>query len=363
MGKQPMETELNIAGRPVGPGNPVFIIAELSANHGGSYEQAAATVVEAAKCGADAIKLQTYTPDTITLASDKPYFRITQGTLWDGQILHDLYQTAYTPWEWQPRLKALAEEHGLICFSSPFDLTAVDFLETMDVPAYKIASFEINDLPLIRYAASKGKPMIMSTGIAQWEEIGEAIAACHAVGNHQVALLKCTSAYPAPMDEVNLRLIPKLREGFGVQVGLSDHTMGVTVPLGAVAMGATIIEKHFILDRSLGGPDASFSMEPAEFAAMVQQVRDMELALGTDVYQLDGKSLKNRKFARSLFAVEDIKAGETFTVDNVRSIRPSDGLPPKYLPDLLGRVATQDIERGEPMRWEMIADANTIAKG
>lgn len=353
-----MEKDLDIQGRRVGPKQPVFIIAELSANHGGSYEQAAKTVEAAAKCGADAIKLQTYTPDTITLDSRKPYFRITQGTLWDGQILHDLYQTAYTPWEWQPKLKKLAEELGMICFSSPFDPTAVDFLEEMEVPAYKIASFEITDIPLIQYAASKGKPMIMSTGIAQWEEIGEAIAACHSVGNHQIALLKCTSAYPAPMDEVNLHLIPKLRQAFGVQVGLSDHTMGATVPLGAVAMGATIIEKHFILDRNLGGPDASFSMEPAEFTQMVQQVRDMSQALGTDIYALDGKSLKNRKFSRSLFVVEDIKTGEVFTPQNVRSIRPSDGLLPKFLPDILGKTATMDIEKGEPLQWEMIEGHN-----
>lgn len=351
-----MRKEISIGNKLVGEGHDVFIIAEISANHNQDLDLARKTVEEACKTGVDAIKLQTYTADTITLDSKKDYFKIGSGTVWDGQYMHELYHTAYTPWEWHAELKNIADAHGLVCFSSPFDHSAVDFLEELDVPAYKIASFELVDIPLIKYTASKGKPMIMSTGIAEWEEIGYAIDACKSVGNDQIAILKCTSSYPAPMDEINLRIIPKIRQEYDVIVGLSDHTMGATVPIGATALGAKIIEKHFILDRGLGGPDSGFSMEPDEFRAMVRAVRDTSLALGDGVYSLSGKSRANRKFSRSLFLVEDVAQGETFTHRNVRSIRPSDGLLPVHLDEIIGKTASRDLERGEPLAWDMIAE-------
>jgi pseudaminic acid synthase len=327
-----------------------LIIAELSANHGGSYETAAATIRAAAAAGADAVKLQTYTPELITLDCDDAPFRIGHGTLWDGRTLYDLYREAHTPREWHEGLMEVARGEGLICFSSPFDATAVDFLERLDVPAYKIASFEITDIPLIEHAASKGKPMLISTGIATLDEIAAAVDACRRTGNERVTLLQCTSAYPARAEEANLLTIPDLRARFGTAVGLSDHTPGHTVAVAAVALGAQVIEKHLILSRSQGGPDAAFSMEPDEFRAMVAAVRETEAALGEATYELSEQAAANRRFARSLFVVEDIARGEPITEKNVRSIRPSDGLPPKYLPLLLGQRASRDLKRGTPLK-------------
>lgn len=332
----------------------VFVIAELSANHNQNFDVAVETIRAAKEVGADAVKLQTYTADTITIDCENPYFQIKQDTLWDGTTLYKLYQEAYTPWEWQYKLKEIAEEEGLVLFSSPFDKSSVDFLETLNVPAYKIASFEITDIPLIEYVGSKGKPIIISTGIATLEDIEDAIQACHRVGNDNIAILKCTSSYPAPLELANLRMIPEMRERFGVPVGLSDHTMGSTAPVAAVALGARIIEKHFILDRSLGGPDASFSMNKEEFKLMVQSIRELEKALGEISYELSDKVRKNRKFARSLFVTKDIKSGEIITEVNVRSIRPGDGLSPKFLPHILGREVVCDIEAGTPFRLDFL---------
>lgn len=331
--------------------NKVFIIAELSANHNQDFDIAIKTIKAAKESGANAIKLQTYTADTITIDSDREYFQIKQGTIWDGDTLHKLYQKAYTPWEWQPKLKEYAEELGLICFSSPFDKTAVDFLEEMKVPAYKIASFEITDIPLIEYTASKGKPVIISTGIATLSDIEEAVNACRRVGNNDIALLKCTSSYPAPIEDANLLTIPHLKETFNVVPGLSDHTMGHSVAIAAVALGAKIIEKHFILDRKIGGPDSSFSMEPAEFKQMVNAIRDVEKALGKINYELTPKVEKSRVFARSLFIVKDVKEGEEITEENVRSIRPGYGLHPKYYKEILGKKFRKNFEKGTPLEW------------
>lgn len=343
-----------IAGRQVGSEFPTFIIAELSANHKQDFEIAINTIRAAKNAGADAIKLQTYTPDTITLNSDNVYFKINQGTIWDGKTLYNLYQEAYTPWEWQEKLKKVAESEGLICFSTPFDKTAVDFLEKINVPAYKIASFEITDIPLIEYVASKGKPVIISTGIATLADIEEAVTACRRTGNEQIALLKCTSQYPAPVEEANLNTIPNMAETFNVVVGISDHTMEIAVPIASVALGARIIEKHFILDRSINSPDAAFSLNPEEFRQMVNAVRQTEKALGRVSYELSEKVKKSREHSRSLFAVKDIKAGETFTEENIRSIRPAFGLAPKYLRDVLGKQASVDIPMGTPLNWNLI---------
>jgi len=343
----------NIGNKNIGEDSWVFIIAELSANHNQSFEIAKKTVLEAKKVGADAIKLQTYTADTITIDCDNKNFRIDGGTLWDGKTLHQLYKEAYTPWEWQPELKKIAEENGLICFSSPFDKTAVDFLEKMNVPAYKIASFEITDIPLIEYVASKKKPVIISTGIATIQEINDAIDSCKKVGNNQVALLKCTSSYPAPFDEVNLKTIPDMIKQFDTVVGLSDHTLGISVPIAAVVLGAKIIEKHFILDRNIGGPDAAFSLEPKEFKEMVKSIREVELALGKVTYHLSEKIKTNRHFSRSLFIVENVKAGEILSEKNVRSIRPGTGLAPKYYTEILGKTFKDDYKKGTHLSWEM----------
>lgn len=343
-----------IGDRKVGNDQAVFIIAELSANHGHKYEIAADTIKAMKDSGADAVKLQTYTADTITLDSDRDEFKIKQGTIWDGKNLHKLYEEAYMPWEWQPKLKKLAEDLGLVCFSSPFDNSAADFLEEMDVPAYKIASFEITDIPLIEYVASKHKPVIISTGIAESVDIEEAIAACRRVGNDQIALLKCTSAYPAAYEEMNLVTIPDMAKKFDVIVGLSDHTLGIEMPVSAVSLGAKIIEKHFILNPSVGGPDASFSLAPNQFKEMVQSIRNTEKALGIVTYELSAKSKKSREFCRSLFVVEDVKAGEIFTEKNVRSIRPGYGLPPKHIHDILGKSAKYDICEGTPFVLEMV---------
>lgn len=334
----------------------VFVIAEMSANHNQQLDIAIKTIKAAKAAGADAIKLQTYTADTLTLDSDKSYFQIKQDTLWDGMTLHRLYREAYTPWEWQPELKRIAEEEGLICFSSPFDKTSVDFLESINVPAYKIASFEITDIPLIEYVASKGKPVIISTGIATYAEIEEALAACHKSGNNNVALLKCTSSYPAPIEMANLRTIPDMRKRFQIPIGLSDHTMSSSVAVASVALGARIIEKHFILDRSIGGPDASFSMNEEEFGKMVKDIREVEKALGKATYELTDRIEKNRKFARSLFVAQDMQCGDIITEDNIRSVRPADGLPPKYLPNILGRKVKCDISKGEPFKIDYLMD-------
>jgi len=331
----------------------VFIIAELSANHNGSIETAIETIRAAKRAGADAIKFQTYTSDTMTIDCQKDDF-IIKGTIWDKQNLYKLYQEAYTPWEWHEQLFQVAKTEGLECFSSPFDKTAVDFLEELNTPAYKIASFEITDIPLIEYVASKGKPVIISTGIAELEDIQLAVDTCRKVGNNDIALLKCTSSYPAPIDEANMVMIKDLTDRFQVIPGLSDHTMGSTVPVVATAYGAKIIEKHFILDRSIGGPDASFSMNENEFKEMVKAVREAELAIGKLDYNLTPKQLKGKDFSRSLYVVEDIKVGELFTKNNVKSIRPGFGLHPKYYNTILGEVSNNDIEKGTRFSLEFI---------
>ena len=333
--------------------SPVFIIAELSANHNGSLDNALATIKSAKRAGANCIKLQTYTADTLTLDSDKEDFVIT-GTIWEGKKYHELYQEAYTPWEWHEALFKAAAEEGLICFSSPFDKTAVDFLETLNAPAYKIASFEITDIPLIEYVASKGKPIILSTGIAQEEDIELALDACHRMGNHDVALLKCTSSYPAPIEEANMCMVKDLAERYKVISGLSDHTLGSTVPIVATVFGAKIIEKHFIIDRAIGGPDASFSMNEEEFTAMVKAVREAEKAIGVVDYHLTEKQAKGKDFSRSLYIAEDVKAGEILTEKNLRSVRPGFGLHPKYYNEILGKKVKVDIEKGTRMRLDFI---------
>lgn len=345
---------IRIGTRLVGPGQPCYIIAEMSANHGQSFEQAVQIVQAAKQAGADAIKLQTYTPDTMTLPCHNDYFRIGQGTIWEGQSLHELYGQACTPWDWQPRLKQLADSLELDCFSTPFDCTAVDFLQNLQVPAHKIASFELVDLPLIRKVAQTGKPMIMSTGMASLAEIDEAVQAFRQAGGTQLALLKCSSAYPAPPDEMNLRTIPHLAEAFHVPVGLSDHTLGFAAAVAAVALNACVIEKHFTLSRAQGGPDAVFSMEPHEFKTMVEAVRMAEKALGKVNYEVTEKEKASRIFRRSLFVAQDMKAEELFTELNVRSIRPAHGLPPKYLDAVMGRRARRDIPAGTPLTWPLI---------
>jgi len=346
--------EFEIADKKIGDDYPTFIIAELSANHMNDFDIAVKTIEAMAEAGADAVKFQTFTPDTITLDCDNEYFQIKQGTVWDGQVLHDLYEDAYMPWDWQPKLKKVAEDLGLIVFSSPFDKTSVDFLEDMDVPAYKIASFEITDIPLIEYVASKGKPVIISTGVASLEDIELAVKTCHDVGNDNISLLKCTSSYPAPMEEINLNTIPDIKKRFNVIVGLSDHTLGNEVSVAAVAKGANIVEKHFILDRDMGGPDSEFSMEPYEFKQMVDSIRNVEKALGKVSYDLTDKVKANREFSRSLFVVNDIKKGEVITEDNVRSIRPSFGLHPKYLKEIIGKEVNKDLKKGTPFNLSFI---------
>ncbi|ADR18634.1 pseudaminic acid synthase [Calditerrivibrio nitroreducens] len=332
----------------------VFIIAELSANHNHNISIAKETICAMKESGADAVKLQTYTPDTITIDCKNDYFKINQGTLWDGRYFYDLYKEAFTPWEWHLELKELAEKLGLVFFSTPFDKTAVDFLEELNVPIYKVASFEITDIPLIEYIASKGKPIIISTGIATIEDIELAVETCKKNGCEEITLLKCTSAYPAPLEEANLLTIQDMKNRFNVEVGLSDHTLGISAPVAAVSLGAKVIEKHFILDKKLGGPDAAFSLEPEEFKAMVKAIREVEKALGTVTYELTEKQKKGREFCRSLFAVEDIKKGEVFSEKNVRSIRPGYGLHPKYYKEIIGKKANRDIPRGTPISWDII---------
>lgn len=343
---------MKIGNKIVGDEQPCFIIAELSANHNGDLEVAKETIRAAKKTGADAIKLQTYTPDTMTIDENNEYFQINEGTLWDGKTLYELYGEAYTPWEWHEELFQVAKEEGLICFSSPFDKTAVDFLEKLDVPAYKIASFEIQDIPLLEYAASKGKPIIISTGIATEEDIELAVQTCRNVGNEEIILLKCTSSYPAPLELANLRTIPDLKERFNVEVGFSDHTYGSLAPAVAKSLGANVIEKHFILNKDVGGPDADFSLDVGEFTEMVKAVRDTEKMLGKVDYEVSKKVERNKKFARSLFVVDSIKAGERITEKNVRSIRPGYGLHPKYLSEVLQKRASINLKRGTPLRLE-----------
>ena len=345
---------MKIGNYKINKDSPVFIIAELSANHNGSIDTAIETVKAAKRAGADCIKLQTFTADTITLDSKKDDFKINQGTLWDGQYLHDIYKTTHLPWEWHERIIHAAKQENLICFSSPFDPTAVEFLETLNVPAYKIASFEITDIPLIELIASKGKPIIMSTGIAELEDIELALEACKRMGNTNIALLKCTSSYPAPIEEANMCMVKDLAERYNVISGLSDHTMGNTVPVVATAMGAKIIEKHFILDHAIGGADASFSMNETEFSDMVKAVREAESAIGVVDYRLTEKQRKGRDFCRSLYVVEDIRSGELISEKNVRSIRPGFGMHPKFFNEVLGEKVKMDLEKGIPLQWKMI---------
>jgi N-acetylneuraminate synthase len=346
---------ISIDKKQIGTKHPVWIIAELSANHNQDFDQAVHLIKAAREAGADAIKLQTYTPDTMTIDCDNEYFRIGKGTIWEGKDLYELYKEAYTPWEWQPKLKEIANDLGMDLFSTPFDKTAVDFLEKMKVPAHKIASFELVDIPLIQYVAQTGKPIIMSTGMATLAEIDEAVTAAREVGCKELALLKCTSAYPADPAEMNLRTICHMAEAFGVPVGLSDHTLGIVVPVAAVALGACIVEKHFTLSRDIPGPDSAFSLEPHEFKTMVDAIRTTEKALGKVSYEVTEHEAASRVFRRSLFVVEDMKAGDTFTEENIRSIRPGYGLPVKYFRDIIGKKALYNIAKGTPLRRDMIA--------
>jgi N-acetylneuraminate synthase len=343
-----------INGRTIGPGYPTYIIAEMSGNHGHSFERAVAIIQAAKEAAADAIKLQTYTPDTLTIPCDNDYFQV-KGTLWSGRTLYELYGEAYTLWEWQPKLKQIANDLGMDLFSTPFDASAVDFLEAMDVPAHKVASFENVDLPLLRRIAQTGKPVIMSTGMATLGEIEEAVQTLRGAGTEEVALLKCTSAYPSPPEAINLRTIPHLAQAFQTPVGLSDHTLGTAVPVAAVALGACIIEKHFCLSRNEPGPDTAFSLEPHEFKQMVESVRVAEAALGHVHYGIEKNEEVSRVFRRSLFVIQDVRAGEPFTTENVRSIRPGHGLHTRYLDIVLGQHAAHDIPRGTPLQWLHVA--------
>jgi pseudaminic acid synthase len=346
--------EFEIAGRKIGSGNPLFIVAEMSANHKQKFEEAAELIYVAKKCGADAVKLQTYTPDTLTLNCNSDYFRIKEA-LWRGKTLYELYSEAYMPWEWQPELKKIADDIGIILFSTPFDTTSVDFLEEhVKVPAYKIASFEIVDIPLIECVAKKGKPIIISTGMASLEEIEEAVETARNAGAKDIALLKCTSAYPASPEEMNLRTIADLKERFQVVTGISDHTRGIVIPIAATTLGASIIEKHFTLSRQNRSPDASFSLEPDEFREMVEAIRIAEKALGDVHYGVTHQEKINEVFRKSLFVVKDIAKGEILTADHVRAIRPGYGLHPKFLRNIIGRKAKKDIKKGTPLKWESI---------
>jgi len=349
-----MKNKIIIRDRKIGDNQPVYIVAEMSANHNQDFEQAVKIIHAAKKAGADAAKLQTYTPDTITLDCDNDYFRI-KGTIWEGKNLYELYGEAYTPWEWQPKLKKIANDLGMDLFSTPFDHTAVDFLEKMDVPAYKVASFELVDIPLLRKIAQTGKPIIMSTGMATLAEVDEAVRTIREAGDSQLALLKCTSAYPAPPEEMNLRTIPHLAEAFGVPVGLSDHTLGSAVSVAAVSLGVCIIEKHFTLSRQNSGPDSAFSLEPHEFKEMVDAIRTVEKALGEVSYEITEKQKASRVFRRSIFVVKDIKEGERFSEENVRSIRPGYGLHTRYLEVILGRKASRNVKNGTPLDWSLIS--------
>ncbi len=349
-----MDKRIRIGKRYVGEGEKTFVVAEVSANHLQDYGRAEAIIKAAAQAGADAVKLQTYTPDTITLDCDNDYFQITQGTIWDGTTLHKLYEEAYTPWEWQPRLMEYANGLGLECFSSPFDATAVDFMKEMDMPAYKVASFEINDIPLIRKIAGLGKPVILATGIAYLEDMERALQVCKEEGNEQVVLLKCTSAYPSPYEEMNLKVIPNMAQVFDCITGLSDHSIGTAAAVASVALGAKMVEKHLTLSRADGGPDGAFSMEPDEFKKMVDEIRIVEKALGKVTYELSEKQKRSREDGRSLFVVKNMKEGEIFTEENVRSIRPAFGLHTMYLDEIMGKRARTDISKGTPLDWKLI---------
>ena len=349
-----MPGTITINNRRIGKGCPVYIVAEISANHNQDFGRAAGLVRAAKGAGADAVKFQTFTPDTITLDCNNDCFRIGKGTAWEGRTLYDLYREASMPWEWQPELKKIADSLGLDCFSTPFDPTSAEFLETTGVPAYKVASFEIVDIPLIRTIARTKKPVIISTGMASAAEIDDAVRAVRSEGNDQVALLKCTSAYPAPPEEANLATIPHMAETFGVPVGISDHTMAVAVPVAAVALGACIVEKHLTLSRGDPGPASAFPLPPREFAEMAAAVRQTEKAIGNVTYAVTEHEKAGRVFRRSLFVVRDMKAGEEFTGSNVRSIRPGYGLPPKQYAAVLGKKANRDISAGTPLSWELI---------
>ena len=352
-----MNNTFEINGRAIGPGQATYIIAEMSANHHHDLQIARDLIHAMKDSGADAVKLQTYTPDTMTIDCDSPHFQVGAGTIWEGRQLHDLYGDAYTPWEWHEELFALAAELGLDCFSTPFDHSSVDFLENLNPPVYKIASFELVDLPLIEYVAAQGRPIIMSTGMGNLLEIEEAVAVIESAGV-PLTLLKCTSAYPSPPSAMNLRTIPDMAERFGVTTGLSDHTLGHEVSIAAVALGATVIEKHFTLSREVPGPDSAFSMEPHEFRQLVDSVRSTEAALGKVIYQQTEKEKASTVFRRSLFVVRDVVAGEDFTAENVRCIRPGNGLPPKFLKQVIGSAAKVDLKRGTPLDWDAVERKN-----
>lgn len=344
---------IKINNKKIGAGYPTYIIAEMSANHSQNLEKAIKIIEAARNAGADAVKIQTYTPDTITIDCSNEYFQI-KGTIWEGKNLYKLYQEALTPWEWHPKLKDICDRLGMDFFSAPFDATAVDFLERMEVPAYKVASFELVDIPLLKRIAQTGKPVIMSTGMATLAEIDEAIQTIRASGNNDIALLKCTSAYPAPPEEMNLKTISNLSRAFNLCVGLSDHTLGSAVAVASVALGACIIEKHLTLSRHDAGPDSAFSTEPAEFKTLIDDIRIVEKALGEISYEITDKQKENRVFRRSLFAVKDIGKGESFSNENVRSIRPGHGMHTRYLENIMDRKANRDIKRGTPLNWDMV---------
>lgn len=346
--------DIEIGSKIINENSPCFIVAELSANHNQDIDIAKETIKAAKESGADAIKLQTYTPDTITIDCDNEYFQIKQGTVWDGNTLYKLYKKAYTPWQWHKELKEYAENLGLIFFSTPFDKVSTDFLEELNIPLYKVASFEITDINLIEYIASKGKPIIISTGIATLQDIELAVNTCKKAGNDKIILLKCISSYPAKLEDSNLLTIPDLKERFKVISGLSDHSMEVEVPITAVALGGKVIEKHLILDRKMGGPDSGFSMEPQEFKQMVDSIRKVEKALGKVDYDLTENKKKSRELSRSLFVVEDMEKGDIITDKNVRSIRPGYGIHPKYYREFIGKKVNKSIKRGTPLTFEMI---------
>ena len=346
--------DIFIQDRRIGLNEPAFIIAELSCNHLNDFSIVEKTVQEAAKSGVDALKMATLTPDTMTLDTTKSDFIIQADSKWDGRSFYDLYSETSMPYEWHEKIQTMCDDLGLICFSTPYDITAAEFLSGLNMPAYKIASFEISDIPLIKTVASLGKPVIISTGIAKKEEIDDAIEACRSVGNDEIVLLKCTSGYPAPFQQINLRTIKRFQKDYNVIPGLSDHTLGIEVPIAAVALGARVIEKHIILDRSLGGPDAHFSLEPAEFKMLVDAVRNVEKSLGQETYELTESSKQSRDFMRSLYVVKDVKQGEAFTSENIRSIRPGYGMAPKNYERILGKTASEDIERGTPLSEKLI---------
>jgi pseudaminic acid synthase len=344
---------MKIKDKCIGENNPAYIIAEMSANHAGDFKRAIEIINAAKESGADCIKIQTYTPDTMTINSDKEYFKIVKGT-WKGENLYKLYEKAYTPWEWQGKLKEEAEKIGIDFLSTPFDKTSVDFLESIGVSFYKVASFELTDIPLIKYIASKEKPIILSTGMGTLREIEEAVKMIRSQGNNNFCILRCSSAYPAIPDDMNLKTINHLKETFGVPVGLSDHSLGSVGAITAVAMGAKIIEKHFCISREIENPDSSFSMEPREFKKMVEDIRAAEKALGKVSYEVSPKEEINKIFRRSIFVVKDIKKGERFTEDNIRVIRPAYGLEPKYYEEIIGKIASMDIEIATPLNWSMV---------